>query len=219
MRKTLNSSVCAVRTRSLCSVILLVITAALQGCESAPEKSGTAGNEPAKPQLETGRVALQKMIVPARVWAADSKPIRMISNPAPADAVHSGGAGLWKATFASPARGKTEAFSWSGLVGPNAPPRGVDHGSEDTFNPSNLSTQPFDVAFLKIDSDQAFAVAQKHGGKELLEKNPSHPLIYILDWDSQNNELRWHVIYGSAPNKSQLTIIVDASTGSFVHKE
>jgi hypothetical protein len=218
MRKILNSSVCVARMRNFCSIILLVITAALQGCESAPEKSGTA-SEPAKTQLETGRVALQKMIVPARVWAADSNPIRMISNPAPADAEHGGSAGLWKATFASPARGKAETFSWSGLVGPNAPPRGVDHGSEDTFNASNLSTQPFDVAFLKIDSDQAFTVAQKHGGKELLKKNPSQPLIYMLDWDSQNNELRWHVLYGSAPNKSQLTVIVDGSTGNFVHKE
>ena len=50
------------------------------------------------------------------------------------------------------------------------PERGVSHGTEDTYNPSNSSTHVFDMQFLKIDSDKAFTEAQKHGGEALLEE-------------------------------------------------
>ena len=199
---------------------LLIASAAillLPGCDNTPEKPQTA--QQAKAELETGRFALQKMIPPARLWAGDAQPVRMSSTSGKDNLGHDGKAGFWQATFASTSRQKAETFTWSGMVGKDAPPRGIDHGSEDSFNPANRSTQPFDLAYLKSDSDQAFEVAQKHGGKQLLEKNPNQEVIYILDWDSTSNQLRWHVIYGSSPNNSQLTVIVSASTGDFVHKE
>lgn len=200
---------------------LLIFSAAimlLPGCDNTPEKP-QQGSQPAKAEVETGRFALQKMIPPARLWAADAQTVRMSSTSAKDNLGRDGKAGFWQATFASPSRQKSQAFTWSGMVGKDAPPRGIDHGPEDTFNPANRSTQPFDLAYLKTDSDQAFEVAQKHGGKQLLEKNPNQEVIYILDWDPTSNQLRWHVIYGSSPNNSQLTVIVNASTGDFVHKE
>jgi len=47
----------------------------------------------------------------------------------------------------------------------------------------------FDIAFLKVDSDQALQTAQKHGGDKLLQKAPDIPILYILDWNNQTNEL------------------------------
>ena len=41
--------------------------------------------------------------------------------------------------------------------------RGVNPGTEDSYSASNANTQIFDMAFLKIDSDQAVETAQKHG--------------------------------------------------------
>jgi hypothetical protein len=110
-------------------------------------------------------------------------------------------------------------FIWSGSNAPDAPSRGVSPGNEDTYNPSNASTQIFDVAFLKIDSDQALAVAQKHGGEKILEKDPSTPVIFICDWNHNTNELTWHVIYGSSRDASKLTVAVNASTGEFIRVE
>lgn len=203
--------------KKVCLFLLLAVAMFLVGCESTPEKPATS--QPAKPEFETGRFALQKMIAPARLWVADAQPIRLASSAGKDNLGHDGKSAYWQAAFGSPARQKSESFSWSGMTGPDAPPRGVDHGPETSFNSSNLSTQPFDLAYLKTDSDQAFEVAQQHGGKQLLEKNPDQEVIYVLDWDARMTQLRWHVIYGPAENNSRLTVIVNASTGDFMHKE
>jgi len=83
--------------------------------------------------------------------------------------------------------------------------------------PPTAPTQPFDLNYLKVDSDEAFKVAQQHGGKELLAKNPKLNVAYQLDFDPRLSQLKWHVIYGGSP--SPLTVLVDASTGHFIHKE
>jgi hypothetical protein len=41
---------------------------------------------------------------------------------------------------------------------------------------------------------------------------------YLLDFDGQSNQLRWHVIYGS-DSIGKLTVLVDASSGAFLRKE
>jgi hypothetical protein len=75
------------------------------------------------------------------------------------------------------------------------------------------------VAFLKVDSDQAFAEAQKHGGGKILEKDPTTPVIYICDWNHNTNELTWHVIYGGSRETAKLTVAVNASSGAFIRVE
>ena len=75
------------------------------------------------------------------------------------------------------------------------------------------------MQFLKVDSDKALEVAQKHGGDKLLEKEPDTPILYFLDWDRQKNELLWHVIYGTDRDSAKLRVAVDASTGEFVRVE
>jgi hypothetical protein len=110
-------------------------------------------------------------------------------------------------------------FFWSGSNAPDAPSRGVSPGNEDTYNPGNASTQVFDAAFLKVDSDQAFATAQKHGGDKILEKDPSTPVTYVCDWNHNTNELTWHVIYGVSRETAKLTVAANASTGEFIRVE
>ena len=199
------------------TLILLAAFGFLLACDSTPEKKPPSA--PPKTEFQTGRFALQKMLVPTHLWSSDAQPVNLKSNAGKDNPGHDGKSAYWQATFASPGRQKAEPFSRSGLTGPDAPPRGVNHGVEDSFNPANRSTQPFDLSFLKIDSDKAFEVAQQHGGKQLLEKNAQQMVFYLLDWDPRAGQLRWHVIYGGSENNAQLTVIVDASTGEFVHKE
>jgi hypothetical protein len=75
------------------------------------------------------------------------------------------------------------------------------------------------MAFLKVDSDKAFEVAQAHGGDKALEKNPDTPVLYSLDWSSSTNELVWHVIYGASRDEAKLRVAVNASSGEFLRVE
>ena len=75
------------------------------------------------------------------------------------------------------------------------------------------------MAFLKIDSDKAFEVSQKHGGDKVLADAPDTAISYLLDWNASGNNLVWHVIYGNSRNDAKLVVDLDASTGEFIRKE
>lgn len=167
-------------------------------------------------QFETGRFALQKMIPAARLWSEDAAPIHLESSTSSESDGHDGKALFWRANFGSRSRLKTIPYSWSGMADA---PRKVDHGTEDAYNPNNRSLQTWDLNYLKIDTDKAYEVAQEHGGKELLEKDPKQPVMYLLDWDPQSNQLRWHVIYGATTSSAKLTVLVNASSGVYLRKE
>ncbi|HLI62515.1 MAG TPA: hypothetical protein VKV05_03890 [Terriglobales bacterium] len=127
-----------------------------------------------------------------------------------------GKAGLWRASFASPAKSAMKMFLWSGLSGPDAPEPGVSFSAEDSWSPANTSTRIFNLGFLKIDSDKAYEVAQQHGGAKLTAKKSQQPVFFVLDWDAAKKELVWHVIYGDSRDDAKLQIAVDASTGGFL---
>ena len=110
-------------------------------------------------------------------------------------------------------------FAWSGLVGPDAPEQGISFSAEDSWSTSNSSTVPFDIAFLKVDSDKAYEVAQKNGGDKLTKKGPKQPVIFQLAWDASKNQLVWHVLYGENPTETKLRIAVDATSGNFIRVE
>lgn len=199
------------------AAFFLALALTLMGCDSTPT-TPAAKETPAASQLETGRFALQKMMVPARGWSGDAQPVRLESSNLKDTYGHDGKANFWRAEFASVSRQKSEPFTWSGGATPDSP-RGVDHGSEDSYNPANRSARAFDLNFLKVDTDKAFEVAQQHGGKQVLEKDPKVSVGYLLDWDVQSSQLRWHVIYGGSESSGKLTVLVDASSGTFLRKE
>lgn len=201
------------------SAILLSVLALLVACESNTAKPPETKAEPKGPELLTGRAAFQKVFIAARNYAADVKPFRIESVPTTDGDGHDGKSAVWRASFASPTQHGVKPFIWSGSNAPDAPSRGVSPGNEDVYNPSNASTQIFDVAFLKIDSDQAFDLAQKHGGDKILEKDPATPVLYVCDWNHNTNELVWHVMYGPSHDAAKLTVAVNASTGEFIRVE
>jgi len=194
------------------------------GCSSEPQKPA-AENKPSvtKPAFqssyETGREALQRMYIAARSWSVDVKPYRLESQPTSDSNGQDGKAGIWQAGFASPSKRELKLFSWSGIKADDAPEPGINSRPADTYNPANPSTQIFDIAFLKIDSAQAFEVAQKHGGDKIIKKTPCTPIFYDLEWDGRKNSLYWRVLYGELRNDPKLAVDVDASTGAFIKVE
>ncbi len=205
---------------ALSAVLAIVLLALLTGCSSDSNKTA----EPAKPEtkgpeLITARSAFQKLYVAARGWNVDARPYRIDSVATSDGNGHDGKWAVWRGSFASPGRRSEKAYTWSGSAADGAPSRGINPGTEDSYSPSNSSTQVFDMAFLKIDSDQALATAQKHGGDKVLEKAPDTPVIYVCDWNHNTNELVWHVIFGASREGAKLTVAVNASTGEFIRVE
>ena len=203
----------------------LALLCLLAGCSSGNKTNGGNESRPsakpvAKPaEYETARTAFQKLYVSARMWAADVKPFRLQSQFTGDAPTNEGKSGLWRASFASPAKRMMKLFVWSGLAGPEAPEQGISFSAEDTWNPSNTSTPTFDIGFLKVDSASAYSVAQKHGGEKLTQKDPKQPVFFVLDWDASKSQLLWHVIYGSSQDEAKLRIAVDATSGEFVRVE
>lgn len=196
----------------------------LAACSSNTKNESSTQPQPTKPapkqaEYATGRTALQKMYISARGWAGDVKLFRLQSQFTADAPTNEGRAGLWRASFASPSKRAMKLFVWSGLVGSDVPEQGVTFSAEDSWNPNNASTQVFDMGFLKIDSDKAYEVAQQHGGEKLTAKDPKQPVIFVLEWDSQKNELVWHVIYGNSRDEAKLRIAVSASSSEFLRVE
>ena len=209
--------------RSIALAIFFLAALVLVSCSSKPAQqssSPAAEQKKAEPaEYKTGQQAFQNLYVSARSFAADIKPYRLQSLYTEGAPVQEGKAGIWTAQFASASRKGIKAYTWSGISGEGAPERGVTHGTEDDYNPANTSTKVFEVAFLKIDSSKAFDEAQKHGGDKLFKANPKQPVFFILDWNPKDNELIWHVIYGTNRNDAKLAVAIDASSGLFKHIE
>jgi hypothetical protein len=205
--------------KMIIAATVFIIIGFLTACDSNTSKPPEAKPEVKTPELLTGRAAFQKVFIAARNYAADVKPFRIESTPSSDGNGHDGKSAIWRASFASAMQHGVKPFIWSGSNAPDAPSRGVSPGNEDAYNPNNASTQVFDVAFLKVDSDQAFLEAQKHGGDKVFEKDPATPVIYVCDWNHNTNELTWHVIYGESRDNAKLTVAINASTGSFIRVE
>ncbi|MBZ5703980.1 MAG: hypothetical protein LAN63_01365 [Acidobacteriia bacterium] len=201
--------------RKLMAMLALALMA---GCTSEPSKPAEKP-QPKPPEYVTGRTAFQKLYISARGWARDAQPFRLESQITTDSKGRDGKAAVWRASFASPAQRGAKPYVWSGTDAQDAPSRGVNPGIEDTYSPTNSSTQIFDVAFLKVDSDKAFEVAQAHGGDKLLEKSPDTPVLYLLDWSGSTNELIWHVIYGTTRDEAKLKVAVNATSGDFMRVE
>jgi hypothetical protein len=202
-------------------LLMASLTLALMtGCSSESSKPAQSEKPQPKPaEFVAGRTAIQKLYIAARGWSRDAQPYRLESSVTADSKGRDGKSALWRGFFASAERRSVKPYVWSGEDIPDGPSRGVSPGTEDTYNPSNSSTQVFDIAFLKVDSDKALEAAQKHGGDKILGKNPDIPILYMLDWSHATNELIWHVIYGNSRDDAKLKVEVNASSGDFIRVE
>jgi hypothetical protein len=199
---------------------MVMVMALLTACSSDSGKPAeTAKPEVKGPELITARSAFQKLYVAARGWNQDAKPYRLESIVTSDGKGQDGKSAVWRGSFASPSHRTEKSYTWSGSAAEGAPDRGVNPGREDSYSATNSTTEVFDVAFLKIDSDQAVATAQKHGGDKVLEKAPDTPVFYVCDWNRNTNELIWHVVYGTTRETAKLAVAVNASSGEFVRVE
>jgi len=170
------------------------------------------------PEFIAARSAFQKMYAAARGWHADAQIFRITSALTKDSKGHDGKSAVWQAWFASAAARSSKPYVWCGTNASDVE-RGISWGGEDSYSPTNTSTRAFEAPFLKADSDAAFAVALKHGGSKLLEKDPDQPVLYLLEWDAQVNAPAWHVIFGDSRTSYRLSVLVNASSGEYLRAE
>ena len=187
--------------------LTLLSLAIVSGCTSQPAQQ----EHKQPPESLSGRSAFQRLYVAAHGWAGDARPYQLHSQVFGDAKGTDGKAAVWRAAFASAAQHSSRQYMWSGVDSPDAPSRGVTPGSPDSFVPGNS----FDVNFLKVDTDKAYEVAQKHGG----DKISGSPVTYLLEWEPGENKLLWRVIYGASRNDAKLVVDVDATTAEFNRKE
>ncbi len=205
--------------RGLFPLLIVIALAMLTACTSNTEKTAETKPAPKTTELLTARSAFQKLYIAARGWNADARPYRIESAITSDSNGHDGKSAIWRASFASPSARSEKSYTWSGSTADGAPEQGVNPGIEDSYSPTNASTQVFDMNFLKIDSDQAYDTAQKHGGDKIVEKDPNTPVLYVCDWNHNTNQLVWHVSYGASRDTAKLTVSIDASSGAFLRVE
>ena len=194
--------------------LLLLLTA----CSDSP-KTPEKAKEPAKPaEPVTGRQAFQRMYPTARGWATDAIPLRMRDLRLTQVASDKGKAGAWEAVFASPSLGKSKTYTYSVVEAEGNLHEGVFAGPEEGWAGATRGPSfPFEIAALKIDSDQAYQTAAEKSA-DYIKKNPTKPLSFILERTSRFPDVTWRVIWGESVSTSDYSVFVDATTGKFLEK-
>jgi len=189
---------------------LLALTPALliPGCSSAPEAK--APKKPAEPV--TGLHALYQMYSHARSWAPDIKVLRCSSIDITQVPKQPGKAGAWQAIFASETRGQKRPYTFSVFEVSVTLRAGIYPETASSWSNDNRA---FLIAAAKIDTDEAWQTALKHG-EEYNRKHPEIPISYTLELGRNINDAIWRVIWGESAASSAFSVLIDASTGAYL---
>lgn len=191
-----------------CGLALLMASCTSQSSPSGETASAQSG------QPVTGREAFQEMFSAARMWASDAQPESLQSGLMTGVSTTDGKAPVWRGEFVSRARRQQRTFQYVSVHTPDGPDKGVSKGPERSWDGS----QPFDVAFIKTDSDAAFQLAQKHGGARLLKAHKNYHVFYDLNRESLNlgQGVAWQVSYGENRATAPLIVHVASDSGRFL---
>lgn len=203
--------------RVLLSMVLFGLTLLL-ACSSQTSQPSTETKTAAPPPKQesvmyTARECLNRMDGQALRWAPDALVFHLESDVNPETTGRDGKSTVWKGIYASASRNSIRTFTCSGSRKDYAPPMGVTGELELAYKPS---APPFHAFLVKTDSDQAFAVAQQHGGETLLKKDPNLPVTYLLAMERGQSVPTWFVIYGKSTDDNKGIGMINASTGKFV---
>lgn len=200
MKRTLLAACCSL------GLILAACT------RQAPSSGGTAPGQSGEPV--TGREAFQELFSAARIWAPDAQPQSLESGNVDGVSTLEGKAPVWRGQFVSRGRRQQRTFQYVSVYIPGGPDKGVSQGPELPWD----GTEPFDVAFLKTDSDVAFQFAQKHGGARLLKAHKKYHVFYDLNRESLNlgQGVAWQVSYGENRATAPLIVHVASDSGRFL---
>ncbi len=175
--------------------------------------SDTPVKEAAKPaEPITGLRALYQAYGMARQWAPDVSILHVSSMDIAQVKPQPGKTGAWQVVFASQAKGQKRAYVDCVFDVSPTLRKGVFADAANQWADDHRS---FVIAAAKIDTDAALEVAMKHGG-EYAKKNPTMPISYYLEMGRNINLPVWRVIWGESVGSSVFSVLVEATTGTFL---
>lgn len=201
-----------------CSLVALLLIS-LVGCSSTPNKTVAKKEADIPDEPLTGRQAFQKMFPMARGWARDAMPLRMQSYNLSQVKSEKGKAGAWQATFVSASLSRARPYSWSAVEAEGNLHKGVFAGLEESWSGPSGQELPFEVAAIRMDSDQAYEAAIKNKvAMAFLKKNPNKPVMFLLEKTHRFPDLAWRVVWGESVSTSEYSAFIDATTGAFLER-
>jgi hypothetical protein len=191
-------------------VVLALSVVFLSAC-SAPSKKEAAP----PPEPVTGLHALAQMYSLARHWAPDVQVLRILSlqigdiKPLP------GKAPVWQGTFVSASLGQSRTYTYSVSDISTSVREGIFPDSAVPFSGRNQNAQPFIIQAAKKDTDELFDIALKHA-KAYDDKHPGTKINYLLELNNRSPNAAWRVMWGASPSNAGISVLIDATTGTFL---
>ena len=196
----------------LAGTLLLAIT--LAGCSDSPTVTAKKESKPLEPL--TGRQAFQQMYIAARQWAPDCQPLRLNNVRLTEVKAPNGKSGAWQCIFVSPGRNRAKTYTWSAIEAEGNLHKGVFAGQEESYSPSRQE-QPFLIAAIKTDSDEAYGEAAKKAA-DFLKKAPGKPVNFLLEKTPRFPDPAWRVFWGESVGTSDYSVFINATTGQFLER-
>ncbi len=186
----------------------------LSACSEAPKTAEP--KEPEKPAVPvSSRYAIEQMYITARSWQRDAMPLRLVNIDIPEVKSEAGKFGAWQCTFVSGHSARTLSYSVvkSAAAGLS---KGVNIGQPDSWPGSG--PKPFTLTAFQTDATVAMEVAMKKGA-DYVKKNPDAKINFLLEHPTRFVNPVWRVIWGESVTKSNYSVYVDATNGTFVKIE
>lgn len=208
--------------RAVMIAVLIALAVLFVSCGSSGPNTVSAEKPKVEPATEvkpaalyTAKACFSRMVDSAQRWSMDALPVQLESEQNDEAMGFDGKATVWRAKFASPGNRKLRTFTCSGSRLPGAAPFGVTGSVESPYPPHAL-VAVFQPAYLQIDSDKAFSIAQQHGGSNLTKGDTKHPVYYLAAMDPTSSGVHWFVSYGKSVDDTDGIGVIDASTGKYL---
>jgi hypothetical protein len=189
--------------------LLLLLSACSETPKAAEEKQ-----PPKPPEVLTGRQAFQRMYPQARGWAPDAQPLEIRSVNLGQVKAEKGKAGAWQVIFVSPSRAKAKTYTYSAVESDGNLHEGVFGGIEEAYT-ARGDAFPFQIAAIKVDSDEAYQTAAEKSA-DYLRKNPAKPVVFLMELTKRFSDVTWRVIWGDSVGTSDYSVFVDGTTGKLL---
>src|SRR5580704_11576034 len=179
-------------------------------------KTAEVKQPPKPPEVLTGRQAFQRMYPQARGWAPDAQPLEIRSVNLAQVKADKGKSGAWQVVFVSPSLGKAKTYTYSAVEAGGSLHEGVFGGIEESYTPRG-DASPFQIAAIKVDSDEAYNIAAKESA-DYIKKNPGKPVVFLMELSKRFADVTWRVIWGDSVGTSDYSVFVDGTTGKYLEK-
>jgi hypothetical protein len=195
---------------------LVIAVLALNAC-SGPTTTSASGKDAAKVESAapavpvTAKTAFWEMYKSARAWAPDMLPLTIESKTIKEIKNVDGKAGMWVATFGSPAKRRYAKFTYAVVASPPEISKGVSAAEALPWAGLTRQALSFQPHEFTIDSDEAYKIAMEKAGPWL----KTHPGVELTEFSmgaaSRFPGPVWYALWGD--KKLGFFQLVSASTG------